>query len=184
MTVEVKETFKIKKTTKEHPNATKYPGRQSMEFGSAVRQFMCELSAQQLQEFAEDSLVFEEEVTSEFYDSILEGDVVGVGLFTGLNAFGLNPNRGPSAHKFKILKINAGEDTMLARDVTFEHPKSKTLGEEVTLTFELLSCAFGMGFGEILERDGKPYGVPLETEIEVKIYGEKTEEVTDNSVEK
>lgn len=171
MTAIVKDSFKVKTKRKEHPNATKYPGRPSLEFGTALRKFLCDLTPEQAEKFADRDLVFEEEVTAEFYDSIQEGDIVGIGLL-----YGINPKNEPSAHKFKILKINKGEDTMIARDVSFEHPKSKYKGEEIELTFQDISCAFGMGFAEVLERDGKPFGVSEEIEIEVKIYsnGEET----------
>ena len=170
MTVEIKDTFKVKTKRKEHPNASKYPGRPSLEFGTAVRKFLSEITAEQAEQFAESELVYEEEITAEFYDSILEGDIVGLGLF-----YGLNDKQQPSAHKFKILKIYPGEDKMVARDVTYEHPKRNYTGPERELTFQDISCAFGMGFGEILERDGKPFGVSEEIELTVNVYGEKDE---------
>ena len=70
---------------------------------------------------------------------------------------------------------------MLARDVTYEHPKRNYKGEEVELTFQDISCAFGMGFGEILERDGKPFGVSEEIEIKVNVYGDSEQEQDPNA---
>lgn len=178
MTVEIKDTFTVKTKRKEHPNASKYPGRPSLEFGTALRKFLSDITEEQAEKFADKDFVFEPEVTAEFYDSIIEGDIVGLGLL-----YGLNEKNEPSAHKFKILKINSGEDTMLARDVTYEHPKRNYKGQEIELTFQDISCAFGMGFGEILERDGKPFGVSEEIEIKVNVYGESQENVSNSSTE-
>jgi hypothetical protein len=121
--------------------------------------------------FSDGEFVYNEEDSAEFYDSIFEGDVVGLGVL-----YGLGEKKEPTAYKFKIQKIFPGEDKMLARNVTWEHPKRTYRGEEVELTFQDISCAFGMGFGEILERDGKPFGVAEEVELTVKVYGQADEE--------
>ena len=177
MTVEIKDTFTIKTKRKEHPNAGKYPGRPSMEFGTGLRNFMSDIGSKNLDAFVKGEYVFDESVTAEFFDSILPGDVVGLGVLKGLNEFGENDNKAPCAYKFKILSVDRNKDIMQARNVTFEHPKqTEYSGTEVDLTFEEVSCGFGMGFGEILERDGKPFGVSEEIELKVKVIGAKTEE--------
>jgi hypothetical protein len=179
MTIEIKDTFTIKTKRTEHPNAGKYPGRPSMEFGTGLRNFMSDIGINNLDAFAKGEYVFEESVTAEFFDSILPGDIIGLGVLKGFNEYGENDNKGPCAYKFKILSIDRDKDVMQARNVTFEHPKRpEYTGTETELTFEDLSCGFGMGFGEILERDGKPYGVSEEIELKVKVFGDKTEEQT------
>ena len=66
MTVEVKDTFTIKSKRKEHPNAGKYPGRPSMEFGTALRHFLSDIGGANLDAFERGEFVFDEEITSEF----------------------------------------------------------------------------------------------------------------------
>lgn len=170
MTVEIKEEFTVKSKRKEHPNARKYPGRPSMEFGTGLRKFLGDLTSEEMKQFQEGSLVFEEEASAEFFDSVLPGDVVGLGLLRGLDGQ-------PCAYQWKILAVDRDADTMQARNCTWEdekkHPGYK--GDERELTFEEFSCGLGMGFGEILERDGKPFGVSEEIEQKVVIYGEKEE---------
>lgn len=181
MTIENK-SFTVKSKRKEHPNAVKYPGRPSMEFGTAIRSFICELNDQEMDDFTEGKYVFRQDVSAQFFDSVQENDVIGVGLLKGLNEGGENSYNEPAAYKFKVLEIDKNRDIMKARNVTFESKKNdKYKGSELELTFEDLSCAFGMGFGEILERDGKPFGVSEEIEIKINIVGngadnESTEE--------
>ena len=71
MTVEVQDTFTIKTKRTEHPNAGKYPGRPSMEFGTGLRQFMSDIGMNNLDAFSKGTFVFEEEITAEFFDSII-----------------------------------------------------------------------------------------------------------------
>jgi len=173
----VNKSFTVKSKRKEHPNAVKYPGRPSMEFGTAVRNFMFELNDQEMDAFVEGKYVFRQDVSAQFFDSVEENDVIGVGLLKGLNEHGENHYNEPAAYKFKVLDIDKNRDIIKARNVTFESKKNdKYKGTEMELTFEDLSCAFGMGFGEILERDGKPFGVSEEIEIKINIVGNNGED--------
>ncbi len=167
MTVEVKDQFTVKSKRKEHPNARKYPGRPSMEFGTAVRKFLTDLDAEERKLFQKGELVFEEEATAELFDSVLVGDVVGLGILRGLDDQ-------PCAYQWKILSIDRDADTMQIRNCTWEDAKRNPdfRGELAETTFEDFSTALGMGFGEILERDGKPFGVSEEIELTVKIMEE------------
>lgn len=172
MTIENSFTVKAKRT--EHPNASKYPGRPSMEFGRAVTNFLSDIGPENTEDFIAGKYIFEEELSAEFFDSIQEGDVVGLGLLRGLNEVGENEYNECAAYKFKILEILKDKDIMRARNVTFENKKRTQRadaykGQEVELAFEDLSCALGMGYGEILEREGKPFGVPEEMEVTIKI---------------
>jgi len=172
MTIENSFTVKAKRT--DHPNSSKYPGRPSMEFGRAVTNFLSDIGPENTEDFVAGKYIFEEELSAEFFDSLQEGDVVGLGLLRGLNEVGENEYNEGAAYKFKILEILKDKDIVRARNVTFESKKrtqgtSNYKGQEVELAFEDLSCALGMGFGEILERDGKPFGVPEEIELTIKI---------------
>jgi hypothetical protein len=169
--------FTIKSRRKEHPNAPKYVGRPTMEFGTAFRKFLGDIGPN-VDLFLAGKHIFEEEVTAEFFDSIKKNDIIGIGLAKGFNEIGENRHNEPAAYKFKVLKVNKKKDTLSVRNVTFEHPKSKHVGTECELAFEDISCALGMGFAEILERKGKPYGVSEEVELKIKIvdYTKETSE--------
>jgi hypothetical protein len=168
----VVDTFKLKSKRKSHPNAERYPGRPSMTFGTALRKFMYDLDNDQLDKFQEGRLVVEDEASAEFFDGILVGDVVGLGILKGIDENGSNPRHEPAAYQFKILDIDRKKDLMKARNVTWEDAKRNPdyQGIETEIAFEDLSVALGMGFGEILERDGKPFGVSEEIEMEVRIH--------------
>lgn len=177
MTVEVKDTFTIKTKRKEHPNAGKYPGRPSMEVGKAIGDFLSKIGPKNSDAFVNGEFVYNETESAEFFDSLIPGDVVGLALLKGINEYGMNEHCKPSAYKFKVLNVDKDRDVLQARNVTFEHEKNKDYsGTEVEITFEEVSCALGMGFGEILERDGKLYGVSEDIELTVKVFGDKTEE--------
>jgi hypothetical protein len=170
MTVEKVDSFKVTSKRKEHPNARKYPGHPSMEFGSSLTKFIFDLEEQEQKEFLDGTLVFEEEVSAAFYDSIQEGDVIGLGLTKGYERF---ETKGPAAYKFEVIKVFAGKDRMRVKNVSFEGVRGYTHTlKEIDLCFEEVSWSFGAGFGEILQRNDKPFGVPEEMEYTVNIYGD------------
>jgi hypothetical protein len=55
MTIEIKDTFTIKSKRTEHPNAGKYPGKPSMEFGTGLRNFMSDIGSSNLDSFVNGS---------------------------------------------------------------------------------------------------------------------------------
>jgi hypothetical protein len=173
MTVENNSSFVVKTKRKEHPQAVKYPGRPTMEISSALTKFMCDVGDANVDSMLEGEYVFEEEVTAEFFDSLQIGDVVGLGCTKGLNEIGENPHKMACAYQFKILDIDKDNDTLKARNVTYESrdekKKSKYQESEVEITFQDVSYAIGMGMADILERDGKFYGVSEEIEMKVNI---------------
>ena len=170
MTVEKIDSFKITSKRKEHPNARKYPGHPSLEFGSSLTKFLFDLDPEESTELMAGTLVFEPEVTALFYDSIQVGDIVGLGLTKGYDRF---ETAGPAAYKFEVVKIFAGKDRMRVKNVSFAGISSyKHTVKEIDLCFEELSWAFGIGFGEILERNKKPFGVSEEMEYTVNIFGD------------
>lgn len=180
MNVQVKDKFTVKYKRKEHPNARKYPGKPSMEFGTALRKFLTDLNAQERDDFQKGELVFEEEASAEFFDSIEAGDVIGIGLLYGIKEPLFNKEGTPCTYLFEVLEIDKEADLMKARNVTFRdkdgNVDEEICGQKVELAFEDLSAALGLGFGEILERDGKPFGVSEEIEQEVLVLGKKEEE--------
>lgn len=175
MTVEVKDKFNVKVKRKEHPSARKYPGGPSMEFGTALRKFLSDLEPAEFEELQNGELIFEEHVTAEFFDSIRVGDTIGIGVLEGFEGE-------PTAYQFEVLSINVNDDIMCVKDVSIDEKSAKKYidpnfkAPERELTFEEISVAFGMGFGEILMRDGRPYGVSEEIEREIVLVGEKEEE--------
>ena len=174
MAIEVKDKFKVDIKRKEHPNARKYTGFSCLEFGSALTKFLDELEPEEFDQLEDGSLIFEEEITAPFFDSIQVGDVVGLGLIKGLE-------KGPAPYKFEILSVDQSEDTMLGKNVSHDEKAMKRADpdyrpEEKELTFEEVSIAFGLGFGEILMRDEKPFGVSEKIEKEIVILGKKEEE--------
>lgn len=172
MTMKIQEEFTVTTTRKEHPNAKKYPGRPSMEFGSALQTFLSDLNAEERGLFQKGELIFEETIAAEFFDGILAGDVVGLGVLRGFD-------EQPCAYKMKILSIDRDADTMHMRNVTWEDEKTRPdyKGPEAMATFEEFSCALGLGFGEILMRDGKPFGVSEKIEQTIKIFGESADNI-------
>lgn len=181
MTTEIKDKFTVKEKRREHPNARKYPGYACVELGTALRKFLSDLEPEEFEALQKGELIFEEDETAEFFDSIKVGDVVGVGVLKGFEGE-------PAAYQFEILSIDVDGDTMRAKDVSIDEKSTKKYFDpyftppERDLTFEDMSVAFGMGFGEILMRDGKPFGVSEEIEREVVVFGEKKDD--DDSPEK
>lgn len=170
MTVEKVDTFKMKGKRKEHPMARKYPGHPSQEFGNAYTKFLMDLEPDEMEDFRKGTLVFEEEIVAEFYDAILEGDLIGLGVFNGVKEFDITH---PCAYKFKVTKVHPGEDRITVMNVSFEGVRGYEHSmQEIDLYFEDISHAFGAGFADILEREGKMFGVDEEIEYNIAIYGD------------
>ncbi len=54
--------------------------------------------------------------------------------------------------------------------------------QEIDVCFEDVSYAFGAGFAEILERDGKPFGVSEEIEYTVNVIVDTDNDVSGSAV--
>lgn len=170
MTVEKVDTFKMKGKRKEHPMARKYPGHPSQEFGNALTKFLMDLEPDEMEAFKDGTLVFEEAIVSEFYDAIQEGDKIGLGVFNGVKDFDITH---PCAYKFEVTKVHADEDRLTVKNISFQGIRGYEQSvKEIDLYFEDISHAFGAGFADILERDGKMFGVEEEIEYKIAIYGE------------
>jgi len=184
MTIEVKDEFKIKTKRTEHPNASKYPGRVSFEFNQAKFKFMNELNDCDLDKLLSGTLIVDEEMSSAFFDSIQDNDVIGLGLLNGINELNQNIHQEPAAYKFLVLKVDRQRDVLVCRNITWEPKKAGNKvssyrisalegyeGTEVEVAFEDVSVGLGMGYAEILERNGELFGCDQEIEYNVKVVG-------------
>lgn len=155
MTMKMDREITIKR--RKHPSAPRYPGRANQELGSAITKLLSLLDMVERENFAERSLVLDEEGTSTDFDAILSGDTIGVAL---------EFDEGYVSTQVKVDKVN--DDIIYGKDIFTE--------DDLEITFEEASAARAMGYFEILYRpdaDGKdePYGV--ETEMKVKIMVEE-----------
>jgi hypothetical protein len=126
------------------------------------------LEPEQLSELENKSLVLDEESTAQLFDSILPGDIVGVGQF--------QDGKGYVATKMKIEKIE--DDILYGKDIS--NMKNQF---DIEITFEDVSIANSIGFAEILMRDDKPYGVDLEVEYKVRLVEEEKSDPTETQTE-
>ena len=164
MTMKVVEEQTIKIKRKNHPNEHKYPGRASQETSNAIMKLMGTLEPEQLSELEDKRLILEQESTEQLFDSILPGDIFGIGQF--------QDGKGFVATKMKVEKIE--NDILYGKDVS--NLKNQF---DIEVGFEEVSIANAIGFAEILMRDDKPYGVDLEVEYKVRLV----EEEQSNSIE-
>lgn len=165
------ETLRIKGARKKHPMEKKYPGHPCMEFSTAHYKFFEDLTEDEKQWFLNKTLVFEEEVTAVFFDSLQVGDVIGLGLMKAYpEEF---DTAGPAAYQLEVVKIYEGQDKIRVKNITFAD--SRFCGE-IDLTFEEVSWALGAGFADVLKRDGKLFGVSEEVEYKINIIKPAEEE--------
>lgn len=158
MTMKVVEEQTIKIKRKHHPNEHKYPGRASQETSNAIMKLMGTLEPEQLSELEDKRLILEQESTEQLFDSILPGDIFGIGQF--------QDGKGFVATKMKVEKIE--NDILYGKDVS--NLKNQF---DIEVGFEEVSIANAIGFAEILMRDDKPYGVDLEVEYKVRLVEEE-----------
>lgn len=158
MTMKVVEEQTIKIKRKNHPNEHKYPGRASQETSNAIMKLMGTLETEQLSELENKRLILDQESTEQLFDSILPGDIFGIGQF--------QDGKGFVATKMKIEKIE--NDILYGKDVS--NVKRQL---DIEVGFEEVSIANAIGFAEILMRDDKPYGVDLEVEYKVRLVEEE-----------
>ena len=143
----VKRTVTVK--VKEHPNAFRYPGSATGDYFHAQVDYMTSLSEGEKELHSLGALVRDPAKVMEFVDTVEVGDVVGVGM----NTLEVESKGGMSlVCKNKLLKETGIDVSMMELDE-----------------------AIGMGYAEILYRDGKPYGVDQTKEVNVTIIGGKGE---------
>lgn len=157
MTMKVQE-HKIVTKRKRHPNDVRYPCRPTHEIIECGRKLIDTLSKNQQKLFLEGNLIIDESDTAELFDSVIEEDIIGLGIHRKFGGF--------SSNMYKVVKIHKDKDFMEC-----ENAYSK---ESEEISFQDFSIGLALNAAEILYRDDKPFGVSAEQEIVVKIhYDEK-----------
>ncbi len=159
MTMKMDREFTIK--MRKHPSAPRYNGRSNQELGSAITKLLSLLEPQEREQFAERTLILDEEGTATDFDSILVGDTVGIAL---------EFEEGYISTQFKV--SNLADDIVYGQDIFTE--------DDLEISFEEASVARAMGYFEILYRpnaDGKdePYGVDTELKVKVLVNADDVE---------
>ena len=166
MTMKMDREITIKR--RKHPSAPRYPGRANQELGSAITKLLSLLDLIERDQFAQRTLVLDEEGTAADFDAVLPGDTVGIALEFA--------DDGYISTQLKVDRVDG--DILYGKDIFTE--------DDIEVTFEEASAARAMGYFEILYRpdaDGKdePYGV--DTEVKVKIMIEEQDPGDENKEE-
>jgi hypothetical protein len=161
MTMKMDREITIKR--KKHPSAPRYPGRANQELGSAITKLLSLLDIIERNQFAERTLVLDEEGSATDFDAVLPGDTVGVALEFA--------DDGYISTQLKVDRVE--NDTIFGKDIFTE--------DDLEITFEETSVARAMGYFEILYRpnaEGKdePYGVDAEIKVKVMVPEEEPQE--------
>lgn len=161
MTMKMDREITLKR--KKHPSAPRYPGRANQELGSAITKLLSLLDIFERDQFAERTLVIDEEGSAADFDAVLPGDTVGVALeFSEV---------GYISTQLKVDRVD--NDILYGKDIFTE--------DDLEISFEETSVARAMGYFEILYRpnaEGKdePYGVDTEIKVKVMIPEEEPQE--------
>jgi hypothetical protein len=162
---------KIVTKRKRHPNDVRYPCRPTHEIIECGRKLIDTLTKNQQKLFLEGNLIIDESDTAELFDSVIEEDIIGLGIHRKFGGF--------SANTYKVVKIHKDKDFMEC-----ENAYSK---ESEEISFQDFSIGLALNAAEVLYRDDKPFGVSAEQEIVVKIHYDekdvKKEEVVTESTE-
>ncbi len=161
MTMKMDREITIKR--KKHPSAPRYPGRANQELGSAITKLLSLLDIIERDQFAERTLVLDEEGSATDFDAVLPGDTVGVALEFAEDGY--------ISTQLKVDRVE--NDTIFGKDIFTE--------DNLEITFEETSVARAMGYFEILYRpdaEGKdePYGVDAEIKVKVMVPEEDPQE--------
>lgn len=159
MTMKMDREFTIK--MRKHPSAPRYPGRANQELGSAITKLLSLLDNDEREQFANRTLILDEEGTATDFDAVLTGDTIGIAL---------EFEDGYISTQFKV--NNVCDDIIYGQDLFTE--------DDLEVTFEEASAARAMGYFEILYRpdaDGKdvPYGVDTDLKVKVMVNAEDVE---------
>lgn len=161
MTMKMDREITLKR--KKHPSAPRYPGRANQELGSAITKLLSLLDIFERDQFAERTLVIDEEGSATDFDAVLPGDTVGVALeFSEV---------GYISTQLKVDRVD--NDILYGKDIFTE--------DDLEISFEETSVARAMGYFEILYRpnaEGKdePYGVDTEIKVKVMVPEEEPQE--------
>jgi len=149
-----------------HPNDVRYPCRATHEIIDCGRKFFDSLSREQQKLLIDKKLILDEDETAELYDSVLENDIIGLGIHKTFGGF--------TSMMYKVVKIHKGDDYMECENVY-----SKEIEE---VSFQDFSIGLALNAAEILYRDDKPFGVSTEQKITVKIHYQEEDEKTEGEV--
>jgi hypothetical protein len=155
-------SFKVKKKNKVHPSQGKYPGYECYEVNEKYFEILGELTEpDELKKFITGRYIWDAEKTAEYFDSLQVGDVFGCPVFMH------DSESEQTKIVLSIYKIESiGADVLHCQDVSRSPVWNK---KKVDVFFEDVSNGLKMELTEILYRDDKPYGIPEEEEINVKV---------------
>lgn len=159
MTMKVQEHTIVTKRER-HPNDVRYPCRPTHEIIDCGRKFFDSLTREQQKLLIDKKLIIDESETAELYDSVLENDIIGLGIHRTFGGF--------TSNMYKVVKIHKANDYMECENVY-----SKEIEE---ISFQDFSVGLALNAAEILYREDKPFGVSTEQKITVKIHYEEKEE--------
>lgn len=152
----------------EHPNEHLYQGRTGIDHNLAMIKFMSTLTEEQQEAFAEDTLVFDLAATNAAIDAILPGDILGL-----------------YCNSYKVASKENGQLSLLPiRRVQVRNKvgQYKELSDEPFLpSIAEVDKARSLGLLQVLWRDGKPFGVDAEKNINIVLFHPVTEEGQEKS---
>lgn len=144
---------------KYHPNDYKFNGMQqsSQDLLMAQLKMFEKLTPDQEIEFEAGTLIYDEERTRDFMDAMLVGDIVGV-----------------RNTMYRIVSVNDDGFVGCPRGYNKYDRKYHFDTPEETVSIYDLDAALTMGFGEILYRNDKPFGLDDEMtyKVVVKVYAD------------
>lgn len=158
-------TFTVKKKNKTHPNEVKYPGRPCSEVQDALYNLMGKLETnEEMEALIKGEIIIDEEKTAAYFDSLRVGDIFSCAV---LKEAYLEPELQERVlSMYQIDSIETETDTLVCTD---KSAWGIDKGTEIRVAFEDVSFSLASELTEILYRDGKPYGIPEETEVKVTV---------------
>jgi putative DNA primase/helicase len=147
------ETFKVKIKNKHHPNEDKYTERATFESHAAWTKLLTVCSPEQMEDLLDRKLIIEPEDTDAFMSETIPGDIIGY----------VHARENEVMYAGRMSVINSEAGCIVGEDLS-RHKNT------IILSKSDVSIALATGFLEILYRDAKPYGIPEETEVEVRIH--------------
>ena len=148
----------IQTDRKYNPDDGKYQGgRQNQELMMANIKLFEMLSPEQELDYSNGVLLYDEERTRDFMGMLESGDLVGL-----------------KTEMYKVVSVGENELSLIARKYDKYARKFIFEGEEEVLSIYELDNALSLGFGQILYRNDKPFGLDKEMayKVRVKVYAD------------
>lgn len=148
----------IETDRKYNPDDYKYTGQErSQELMSAQLKLFEKLTPEQEIEMENGTLLFDEERTRDFMDALCPEDIVGI-----------------RNTMYRIKKVENDEVVAVPRQWNKYDRKYHFEGEEQSINIYDLDNALSLGFGQILYRNDKPFGLDKEMayKIKVRVYAD------------